>query len=98
MHTAIHDMLVLTFKGEDGILDEMIAQCGADGPSCFAYLEGKYNSTSLPAAVKNLGAFIREPVVAPDQIAGIVALNKRFSRLCFTDEQLTALIIIKLPD
>eukprot|EP00966_Prymnesium_polylepis_P035974 834616-Prymnesium_polylepis.1 len=49
MNTAIHDMLVLTFKSEDDILDEMIAQCGAHGPVCFAYLESKYNSTSLPA-------------------------------------------------
>eukprot|EP00966_Prymnesium_polylepis_P028939 671139-Prymnesium_polylepis.1 len=64
-------MLVLTFKGEDDILDEMMAQCGADGPACFAYLQGKYNSTSLPAAVKNVGAVIREPIVAADQIAGI---------------------------
>eukprot|EP00966_Prymnesium_polylepis_P091698 2122594-Prymnesium_polylepis.1 len=64
-------MLVLTFKGEDDTLDEMIAQCGADGPACFAHLEGKHNSTSLAAAAKNLGAVIREPIVAPDQIAGI---------------------------
>ena len=98
LHAAIYDMLVLTFKGEDDILDEMIAQCNADGPACFAYLTSKYNSTSLPAAVKNLGAIVREPVVGPEQIAGVVALNKRFSRLCFTDEQLTALILLKLPD
>ena len=98
MHTALLDMLVLTFKGEDDILDEMMAQGGADGPACFAYLEGKYNSTSLPAAVKNLGEIIRETTIGPDQIAGVVALNKRFARLCFTDEQLTALIILKLPD
>ena len=98
LHTAIYNMLVLTFKGEDDILDEMIAQCNADGPACFAYLESKYNSTSLPAAVKNLGAIVREPIVGPEQIAGVVALNKRYSRLCFTDEQLTALIILKLPD
>jgi hypothetical protein len=98
LHAAIYDMLVLTFKGEDDILDEMIAQCNADGPACFAYLESKYNSTSLPAAVKNLGAIVREPIVGPEQIAGVVALNKRYSRLCFTDEQLTALIILKLPD
>jgi hypothetical protein len=76
----------------------MMAQVGANGPACFAYLEGKYNSTSLPAAVKNLGAIVQWPVIAPDQIAGVVALNKRFSRLCFTDEQLTALILLKLPD
>jgi hypothetical protein len=54
-------MIVLTFKNEDDILDEMVAQCGADGPACFAYLETKYNSTSLAAAVKNLGAVMREP-------------------------------------
>jgi hypothetical protein len=98
MHTAIYDMIVLTFKNEDDILDEMIAQCGADGPACFAYLEAKYNSTSLAAAVKNLGTVMIEPIVAPAQIAGIVAINKRFSRLCFTDEQLVALILLKLPD
>eukprot|EP00966_Prymnesium_polylepis_P051368 1188830-Prymnesium_polylepis.1 len=79
MHTAILDMIVLTFKGEDDILDEMMAQGSANGPACFAYLEGKYNSTSLPAAVKNLGAIVQWPVIAPDQIAGVVALNKRFS-------------------
>eukprot|EP00966_Prymnesium_polylepis_P276295 6383248-Prymnesium_polylepis.1 len=28
---------------------------------------------------------MREPIVAHDQIAGIVAINKRLSRLCFTD-------------
>eukprot|EP00966_Prymnesium_polylepis_P137476 3176868-Prymnesium_polylepis.1 len=72
MHTAIHDMIVLTFKNEDDILDEMIAhECGADGPACFAYLEAKYNSTTLAAAVRNLGTVMREPIAAPDQIAGI---------------------------
>ena len=91
-------MLVFTFKGEDDVLDEMMAQCGANGPACFAYLESKYNSTSLPAAVKNLGVLIGESIVGPDQIAGFVAINKRFSRLCFTDEQLSAIIILKLPD
>ena len=41
---------------------------------------------------------IGEAVVGPEQIAGFVAINKRFTRLCFTDEQLTALILLKLPD
>ena len=97
LHAAILDMLVLTFKDEDDVLDEMISQCGANGPASFAYLENKYNSTSLPAAVKNLGVLIGEAIVGPDQIAGFVAINKRFTRLCFTDEQLTALILLKLP-
>jgi hypothetical protein len=66
MHTAIYDMLVLTFKNEDDILDEMISQCGTLGPACLAYLEAKYNSTSLAAAIKNLGAVVREQIVGPD--------------------------------
>ena len=76
----------------------MVAQCGTLGPACIAYLESIYNSTSLAAAVKKFGAVAREPIIGPDQIAGIVAVNKRYARLQFTDEQLVALILLKLPD
>eukprot|EP00966_Prymnesium_polylepis_P281578 6506094-Prymnesium_polylepis.1 len=56
-------MLILTFKGEDAIMDEMEAQCGKLGPACMAYLEGLYNSTGLAAAINNLGAVVREAVI-----------------------------------
>ena len=98
MHHAIYDMLVLTFKDEDDILDEMIAQCGTYGPACLAYLEGQYNSTGLAATVKNFGAIVREQIHGPSHIAGLIALNTRYARLQFTSEQLTALILLKLPD
>ena len=98
LHSAIHDMIVLTIKNEDDILDEMIAHCGTYGPACLAYLEGRYNSTGLAAAVKNFGAVSREVIVGPGPIAGLVAGNKRFARLQFTDEQLTARILLTLPD
>eukprot|EP00966_Prymnesium_polylepis_P192829 4469285-Prymnesium_polylepis.1 len=50
MHNKIYNMIILTFKGEDDVMDEMEAQCGKLGPPCMAYLEDQYN-----AAVNNLG-------------------------------------------
>jgi hypothetical protein len=68
------------------------------GPACMSYLEDNYNSTSLAAAVNNLGAVVREAVIGPDQIAGLVARNKRFARLQLSEDVMTALILLKLPD
>eukprot|EP00966_Prymnesium_polylepis_P072903 1693006-Prymnesium_polylepis.1 len=50
IHNKIYNMLILTFKGEDDVMDEMEAQCGKLGPACMSYLEDQYNSTSLAAA------------------------------------------------
>eukprot|EP00966_Prymnesium_polylepis_P190423 4412904-Prymnesium_polylepis.1 len=83
---------------EDDILDEMEAQCGKLGPACAAYLEGIYNSTSLAAAINNLGAVVREAVVGPEQVAGLAARNKRFERLQLSEDVLVALILLKLPE
>ena len=47
MHTKIYNMLILTFKDEDDVMDEMGAQCGKMGPACMSYLENQYNSTTL---------------------------------------------------
>eukprot|EP00966_Prymnesium_polylepis_P059166 1371419-Prymnesium_polylepis.1 len=33
MHNKIYNMIILTFKGEDYIMDEMEAQCGKLGPA-----------------------------------------------------------------
>ena len=57
-----------------------------------------YNSTSLAAAVNNLGTVVREAVIGPDQIAGLVARNKRFARLQLSEDVMIALILLKLPD
>ena len=76
----------------------MKAQCGKLGPVCMAYLESTYNSTSLAAAINNLGAVVRETIVGPDQIAGVAARNKRFARLALAEDVLVALILLKLPD
>ena len=98
MHTKIYSMLILTFKDEDDVMDEMEAHCGKLGPACMSYLEDNYNSTSLAAAVNNLGAVVRETVIGPDQIAGLVARNKRFARLQLSEDAMVALILLKLPD
>eukprot|EP00966_Prymnesium_polylepis_P081172 1880542-Prymnesium_polylepis.1 len=50
MHNKIYSLLILTFKDEDDVMDEMEAQCGQLGPTCMSYLEDQYNSTSLAAA------------------------------------------------
>ena len=97
MHNKIYNMLILTFKGEDDVMDEMEAQCGKLGPACMSYLEDQYNSTSLAAAVNNLGVVVREAVIGPDQIAGLVARNKRFARLQLSEDVMVALILLKLP-
>ena len=98
MHTKIYNMLILTFKDEDDVMDEMEAHCGKLGPACMSYLEDNYNSTSLAAAVNNLGAVVRETVIGPDQIAGLVARNKRFARLQLSEDAMVALILLKLPE
>ena len=98
MHTAIFDMLILTFKDEDDVLDEMETQCGKLGPACMAYLERTYNSTSLAAAVNNLRGVVREVIGGPEAIAGLAARNKRYERLSLPEDVLVALILLKLPD
>jgi hypothetical protein len=90
-------MLILAFKGEDDVLDEMEAQCGKLGPACMAYLESKFNSSSLAAAINSLGAIVREAVIQPDQVAGLAAANKRYTRLTLPEDVLVALILLKLP-
>jgi hypothetical protein len=77
MHNKIYNMLILTFKGEDDVMDEMEAQCGKLGPACMSYLEDQYNSTSLAAAVNNLGVVVREAVIGPDQVAGLAPARMR---------------------
>ena len=94
MHTKIYSMLILTFKGEDDVMDEMEAHCGKLGPACMSYLEDQYNSTSLAAAVNNLGVVVREAVIGPDQIAGLVARNKRFARLQLSEDVMVALMLL----
>eukprot|EP00966_Prymnesium_polylepis_P161325 3728488-Prymnesium_polylepis.1 len=76
----------------------MEAQCGKMGAACMAYLKDQYNSTSLTAAVNNLGAVVRESVIGPDQVAGLAARNKRFARLQLNEDVMVALILLKLPD
>ena len=72
------------------------------GPSVAAtglsYLEDQYNSTSLAAAVNNLGVVVREAVIGPDQVAGLAARNKRFARLQLSEDVMVALILLKLPE
>ena len=98
MHNKIYNMLILTFKDEDDVMDEMEAQCGKMGPACMSYLEDQYNSTTLAAAVNNLGGVVREAVIGPDQVAGLAARNKRFARLQLSEDVMVALILLKLPE
>jgi hypothetical protein len=64
----------------------------------MSYLEDQYNSTSLAAAVNNLGVVVREAVIGPDQVAGLAARNKRFARLQLSEDVMVALILLKLPE
>ena len=68
------------------------------GPACMSYLEDQYNSTTLAAAVNNLGGVVREAVIGPDQVAELAARNKRFARLQLSEDVMVSLILLKLPE
>eukprot|EP00966_Prymnesium_polylepis_P100560 2329158-Prymnesium_polylepis.1 len=87
MHVDIYDLLILTFKDNDDILNEMTTHCGALGPKCMKYLKDRYDSSSLAVSLNNVGTVMEMAVHGPDDIDAIAAINKRFPDLAFSDSR-----------